>query len=104
MLRDSGHDADTVDEECISGSEDATLIQHCCGEERVLITLDLDFANLTAYPLSTHFGILVFRPKSQDKPTLVSLLRRVIPELPKLSTGKQLWIVEQSRIRIREES
>ena len=104
MLRDSGNDAVTVDDEALSGSPDSQLLEHCCHEERVLITLDLDFGNLTSYPLSSHAGILVFRPKSQDKPTLISLLRRVVPELPKLSNGKQLWIVEPSRIRIREES
>jgi len=35
----------------------------------VLMTLDLDFANVQAYPPKSHPGIVVFRSKSQDKST-----------------------------------
>jgi hypothetical protein len=30
----------------------------------------------------SHPGIVVFRPESQDKPTLVALLNRLVPVLP----------------------
>jgi hypothetical protein len=39
----------------------------------VLVTLDLDFANVQAHPVGTHAGIIVFRSKTQDKLTLLSL-------------------------------
>src|SRR5439155_26896429 len=41
--------------------------------------------------------------KSQDKPTLVALLKRIVPVLLQLSPKHQLWIVEPDRIRYREE-
>jgi predicted nuclease of predicted toxin-antitoxin system len=103
ILRESGFEADTVSEENLSGAEDAALFQHCCADRRVLITLDLDFANVRAYPPSSHSGIVVLRPKSQDKPTLLRSLRRILPTLAIRSPEKQLWIVEHDRIRYREE-
>ena len=75
----------------------------CCTEDRVLMTLDLDFANVQAYPPKSHPGIVVFRPESQDKPTLVALVKRLVPVLLQLSPKHQLWIVEPDRIRYREE-
>jgi predicted nuclease of predicted toxin-antitoxin system len=102
-LRPEGFDAETVSEEKLSGKEDVDLFERCQEEGRILITLDLDFANVRAYPPSLHAGIIVFRPRTQDKPTLISLLRRFIPLLQKKSPNRQLWIVEADRIRYRED-
>jgi predicted nuclease of predicted toxin-antitoxin system len=90
-------------EEKLSGAGDSALSELCRAEDRVLMTLDLDFANVQAYPPKSHPGIVVFRSKSQDKPTLVALLKRLVPALLQLSPKHQLWIVEPDRIRYREE-
>jgi hypothetical protein len=66
------------------------------------MTLDLDFANVQAYPPKSHSGIVVIRSKSQDKRTLIGLLKRLVPALIQRSPEQQLWIVEQDRIRYRE--
>jgi hypothetical protein len=68
-----------------------------------MMTLDLDFANFEACPAKSHPGIVVFRSKSQDKPTFVALLKRLVPALLQLSPKHQLSIVEPDRIRYREE-
>jgi predicted nuclease of predicted toxin-antitoxin system len=102
-LRHHGFDAETVSEEKLSGKEDVDLFERCQEEERILITLDLDFANVRAYPPSLHAGIIVFRPRTQDKPTLIALLQRFIPILQTKSPNRQLWIVEMDRIRYRED-
>jgi predicted nuclease of predicted toxin-antitoxin system len=103
ILRGSGFEADTVSDEKLSGAADSVLSERCRSEDRVLMTLDLDFANVQAYPPKSHPGIVVFRPASQDKPTLVALLKRLVPVLLRLSPRHQLWIVEPDRIRYREE-
>lgn len=71
-------------------------------ETRVLVTLDLDFANVQAHPPGTNAGIIVFRSKAQDKLTLISLLKRAVPVLKRRSPEGQLWIVQADRVRIRE--
>ena len=73
ILREAGFETDTVSDEKLSGAGDSVLSERCRAEDRVLMTLDLDFANVQAYPPKSHPGIVVFRSKSQDKPTLVDL-------------------------------
>jgi predicted nuclease of predicted toxin-antitoxin system len=92
ILREAGFEADTVSDEKLSGADDSVLSERCRAEDRVLMTLDLDFANVQAYPPKSHPGIVVFRSKSQDKPTLVALLKRLVPALLQFSPKHQLWI------------
>jgi len=103
IFREAGFEAATAAEQQLSGADDLVLFERCRAESRVLVTLDLDFANVRAYPPGSHSGIVVFRSKSQDKPTLISLLKRILPVLIRRSPERQLWIVEPDRIRYREE-
>lgn len=50
MLRQAGHDAETVFDQDLSGCADSKIILMCASERRVLITLDIGFANVRAYP------------------------------------------------------
>jgi len=103
MLRDAGHEADTVADQRLTGSDDAGLFERCQAEGRILLTLDLDFGNVRAYPPKSHFGVVVFRSRTQDKPTLIALLKRLLPVFSNRSPKQQLWIVENDRIRYRED-
>ena len=101
ILRVAGLEAATVADENLSGA-DSALLERCRAETRVLMTLDLDFANVQAHPVGTHAGILVFRSKSQDKLTLISVLKRTVPVLKRRPPEGQLWIDQPDRIRYRE--
>jgi hypothetical protein len=72
ILQGAGFEADTVADENLSGAPDAVLAQHARVNHRVLITLDMDFANIQSYPPVTHAGIVVFRPHSQDNAGLAA--------------------------------
>jgi len=99
VLGDVGFEAATVAQESLSGTTDSVLVDRCRSETRVLVTLDLDFAIVQAHPPGTHAGIIVFRSKSQDELTLISLLKRMAPVLKRGSPEGQLWIVQPERIR-----
>ncbi len=67
-----------------------------------LLTLDVDFAQTTAYSPQDYPGIIVFR---HPKPTLkgmLSLVHQVVVILKSESPRGRLWIVEPGRIRVRE--
>jgi hypothetical protein len=68
-----------------------------------LVTLDLDFGNIQTYPPRQHAGIVILRPKNQDKRTVLTLLERAILVLTNRSPAGELWIVEPDRIRFRAE-
>jgi len=103
-LRAAGHDAMTVANQGMKGFADPTVIAVCNSEGRILVTLDTDFMDIRRYPPSLYPGIIVLRPRRQLTIWFLSLMERA---LVLLSTGEsivgKLWIVDESRIRIRSE-
>jgi predicted nuclease of predicted toxin-antitoxin system len=102
LLVDAGHDARSVTDEGLGGRADSTILDVCLKEDRVLVTLDLDFADIRLYPPSSHRGIWVLRPETQSIENTISALRAALALLGKEPTANRLWIVEASRVRIRE--
>lgn len=101
LLRGSGHDAVSVFDEALSGEADPGVFAVCQSEGRVLITLDLDFANIHLYPPAESTGILVLRLVRQDKPRVLDVVKRLLPVFTEQSPVGKLWIVEEERLRIR---
>ena len=70
----------------------------CIGEERVLVTQDLDFADIRTYPPAE----VVFRLSTAARDAILQVGPILLERLEESSPRGQLWIVEDSRIRIRE--
>lgn len=102
LLTESGHDAVTVLDQGMGGTADSDLASACLHEKRVLLTQDTDFADIRLYPPSEYPGIVVFRLPSQSRDDLLEIGAMLIETLVGSSPNRQLWIVEGSRIRIRE--
>lgn len=100
-LRAAGYDATSVLDEGLSGSTDADLLAKCRAESRVLITLDLDFSDIRAYPPDQHQGIIVLRPVSQSVPDIRNLISKLATVLETEPVQHRLWIMEETRLRIR---
>ena len=100
ILNLAGYDAVTVEDENLSGSRDNTIINICQKESRILITLDLDFADIFAYPPHRYSGIIVMRVHHQEKYHIISTFQRIIELLNREPIKHRLWIVEERRIRI----
>ena len=58
MLREAGHDALTVLDQKMGGKADNEIIHVCSQEQRALITLDLDFADIKHTRLQVIMGSL----------------------------------------------
>jgi len=102
LLRDAGHDVQTVLEERPGGNTDARVFDVCKAENRVLVTFDLDFSDLRSYPPSSHNGIWILRPHTQSIRNTLALLRRALELVPGEVVQARLWIVEPDRVRVRE--
>ena len=61
IFRDAGHDVATVWEEELQGSADPQIYEVCRAENRCLVTLDLDFADVVRFPPEQTEGIAVIR-------------------------------------------
>ena len=101
LFVESGHNTDTVVEEGLGGAPDARVAAACIGDERVLVTLDLDFSDIRTYirlrnaPVSSCSGFLAARDALLEVPA--GLIERMEESFAK----GQLWIVEDTRVRIR---
>lgn len=102
LLREAGHDAVSVQDQGLGGAQDPQVAQICAEEKRVLVSLDLDFADIRTYPPSESSGIVVFRLRSQDAATLRRLVSRLLELIPRESPAGKLWIVEEDKVRVRE--
>jgi len=97
---DAGHDVATVKEQDLTGADDADLISICGDEDRVLVTLDMDFANPLNYPPQEYAGIAVLRlPQQPTRESLVELARTFSKAAQNETIDGKLWIVEIGRIR-----
>lgn len=101
ILREIGYDALTVEEQRLRGEQDQSLASICRREQRILVTLDLDFADIRTYRPKDYPGFLVLRLKNQDKLEVLKVFRSLLPLLRSESLEGYLWIVDEDRVRIR---
>jgi predicted nuclease of predicted toxin-antitoxin system len=102
VLRGAGHDAVTVREQDLHGTDDIDLYQICIAESRALVTLDLDFSNVLRYAPERTPGLVVLRGPDDLFVTTRILIETLIEALNKENPLNQLWIVEPGRVRIHE--
>ena len=101
LLAGTGHDAKTVHDRGIRGCNDTTLSQHCAAEARVIVTLDLDFADIRAFPPSNGAGIIVLRVRDRSRRHILDVITRALPLVMQEPVAGRLWIVSEAGIRIR---
>lgn len=100
-LSKEGHDAISALDQQLGGQSDDVLMDVCQSEKRILITLDVDFADIRIYPPTIYSGIIVLRLARQEKTIIMEVLDRVIPLLTHEKIEGGLWIVDESNVRIR---
>ena len=64
LLTRVGHDVLTAADENLLSCSDTEIAAAALREERMLLTLDVEFADLRKYPPGSHPGIILFRPPS----------------------------------------
>lgn len=101
LLRNAGHDAATLYDQSMVGVADDQLAKVCQSEGRVIMTLDLDFADIRAYSPAQYSGIIVLRPSVQSVPKITALIQSIIPLLETELLKGCLWIAQESGVRIR---
>lgn len=101
-LRDKGYDVRHVREVGMKGQPDAEIMAYARREQRTLITLDEDFADLRYYPLGTHTGIIRLKLEFAPSSIVLACLTRLLPQLQQdLLTKGSLVITDGVTYRIR---
>ena len=101
LLKQEGYDVVTIFGQNLVGTSDANLVKVCQKEERVLVTLDADFADIRTYRPEKFSGIIVMRLNRQDKNHVLEVFKRSMLLFKREPVDKRLWVVEKDRVRIR---
>lgn len=101
LFRQHGHDALTAGDQQLAGHPDVDVANVCRAEQRAIVTLDLDFADIRAFPPGDYAGIIVLRPTVQTIPTVLRLVGQAIAHLASAPLVGHLWVVDDAQIRIR---
>ncbi len=100
-LRNAGYLVEHVYDAGLQGHPDADVYAYAQAHQRIIITIDLDFANITHYP-PPHFGIIVLRlPNSMPTANLIQEVLNGLSALAEQSLANTVVIVEPGRIRVR---
>lgn len=99
-LRRAGHDAHTVLDEALGGAPDHTVFAASVAESRVLVTLDLDFADIRRQGVAQSPGVLVVRLGHQDAGAVCAAILAALPDIARESPRGSIWIIEPHRIRV----
>lgn len=99
----SGHDVSTVGSQELCGCPDRQLFEICGQESRCLVTLDIDFGDVTRFPPDRSAGVVVLRlPRNPTLPILESLVGAFLRALGDRPLAGRLWMVEPGRIRVHQ--
>ena len=102
LFREFGHDCETVPDEDLTGTADPNLLDACRKEQRLLVTFDVGFGDVRAYPPAGHHGIIVLRLRDQQPQAVLDVLRRFLLATDIDELAGRLCVVTEDRVRIRE--
>ncbi len=101
LLRQAGYDADRVNEQGLSGATDERVWERVSADNRLFITLDLDFSDIRKYQPGTHPGIRLIRARSRSASAVTDVLTRVTAERSLEDLKGCLAVANRSFTRIR---
>jgi len=101
-LRSLGHDVYRISEKGLPKAKDREIVEIADSEQRIILTMDLDFpAILATSPKSTPSAI-IFRLSDESHETVNFLLNDILPKVERELLKGAIVIIEDDRYRIRE--
>jgi predicted nuclease of predicted toxin-antitoxin system len=100
-LRADGYDALAVVEAGLSGASDERILEFTIKHDRILLTLDADFANVLRFPAEHTPGLVRLRLHPPTEQAIRDTLRKALLLLRNIELRGRLAIVEPNKIRIR---
>ena len=101
LLREWGYTAEVLTSYLAADTADPDVLALAQSLDAVLLTVDLDFANILHYPPQSHNGIIVLRYQTQDEVALDATLQQAFVDLYRSGFDQTLVIVEPRRYRVR---
>jgi predicted nuclease of predicted toxin-antitoxin system len=100
-LSGMGYDVRTAGDEDLLGRADTEIASAAQKEERVLLTLDLEFGDLRKHPPGNHPGIVLFRPRSLGPMAVNRFIEGFLKGANLEDFPGCIIIVETTKVRVR---
>lgn len=100
-LNDLGHDVSTTADENLLSQPDTVVAAAAYAEGRILLTLDIEFADLRKYQPGTHPGIVLFRPSNFGPLTVNRYVENFVRDTDLETLQGCVVVVDSTKVRIR---
>jgi predicted nuclease of predicted toxin-antitoxin system len=101
ILREQGHDAVAVLEIGLSGQPDEKIREYAISENRVLLTLDVDFANILRFPPAGTPGVIRLKVHPPTEAAVREQIQKALSLLRDTNLTGCLAVAHGNVIRIR---
>ncbi|MCS6830858.1 MAG: DUF5615 family PIN-like protein [Armatimonadota bacterium] len=101
FLQSLGYDTELVVDERLSGASDEAVWKRVCEEDRFFITLDIDFSDIRRYQPGSHPGVLLLRPETRGRQSVLQVLQRVCEEFSLQSLYRCVAVADATKTRVR---
>ena len=99
VLQRQGHDVHTVVDEQLAGRSDGVIWQAVIGENRFLITQDLDFSDSRRFSPGSHPGILLVRLRIPGAKALIASVGAIADQIAQWSGC--FVVLTENKIRVK---
>lgn len=96
-----GHDVTTAGEEGLLSQPDRAVAEAARKEGRLLLTLDLEFADLRKYPPGSHPGVILFRPGTMGLRAVNRYIESFVRQTDLAPLAGCVVVVGPDRVRVR---
>ena len=101
-LRSKGHDATHLRDEGLQRLPNGEIFAKAIGENRIVLTFDLDFGEIVAGSHGQLASVIVFRLRNGRSANVVARLEDALLKAAAPLQAGAIVIVEESRIRVRQ--
>jgi predicted nuclease of predicted toxin-antitoxin system len=96
-----GHDVLTAADEDLLSHPDTEIARAAKDEQRMLLTLDVEFADLRKYPPGSHPGVILFRPLSLNPLSVNTFITDFVRRTDLHKLAACVAVVDPVHVRVR---
>ncbi len=101
-LRSLGHDVWSVVEVGFSGATDDQVRSYAVDDDRILVTLDAEFANVISFPPANTPGVVRLKVRPPTEERIRQAIQRALLLMQDVDLTDCLAVVDEHKIRIRK--
>jgi len=100
-LQEQEHDATHLRDEGLHRMPNGEIFKKAINEDRIVITFDLDFAEIAALTEGKKASVILFRLRNTRTPHVIERLSTVLEDSSEALEKGAVVVVEESRHRVR---